>query len=760
MKASLELLTRAMAGVVLAAGTVTAPAAEQAPGSANYVEEVIVTAQKREERIQVVPVTVTVFDSANIEARDLDNIAQVAQYTPNTVWDSTFFGSANFSSIFIRGVGQLANFFESSADPSVAVYLDGVYVGRALGSVFGVHDIAQVEVLRGPQGTLFGRNATGGAVTITTERPNGTLNGWADVTNGTDSRLDLRAMLNLPLGERVYARFGATSLNQDGYGASLIDSTEFGDTNLDSARAALRWLPNDDLTVDVSIDWSRSSQRAVSNTLLFAEPGSMSLTAAYNFFVAPTNTVEGFGNGIPFDERFLTESNFTTYGTWPSGSELDSSGITAIVEWRASDLVFKSIASYRELESSWAADVDESPIALIHDAVATDQDQLSLELTLRGVNGPLDWLVGAYYFDENATGFSRIFLVPELLETPQDPVFGTPNPFFGAILGANGPNPPVSASSIAPFSHVTYKFNDRWTAFAGLRYTSEKKQVTDPGTGLVMSGRTSESFSQLTPSAGLQFFPDASTQLYATVSRGFKSGGFNTIVVAPRENYLPFDKETITSYELGVKRVQNRFRISAAAFFSDYEDIQLSVFNFATPEFRNAAEAEIRGVEIEFDANVSDALLLQAGIGYLDAEYVRLDESVLQGLTVPVTLNSEFPNAPEWSAYAGVGYNASFDRLGRLAVRADYAWRDTTFNDAPNTPEISQDAYGTLHAAVSLETPDGRWRVKLFGQNLTDEEYLTTGVSNKPGFGTASGAFARPRNWGLNVRYRFGEILP
>ncbi len=722
-----------------------------------YIEEIIVTAQRRERPLQEVPISVTVFESSEIEALKLTNIAGAASYTPNVVWDQSFLGASNFSAIFIRGIGQSASFFQSSADPAVGVYLDGVYIGRAIGSVLGIHDVGQIEVLRGPQGTLFGRNTTGGAVTVTTLKPVPGLSGWSEVTTGSDSRLDARGVFNVPISDSVLTRFSASSLNQDGYGTSLQTGAEFGDINTDSARAALRWLPSEDLDVTLSYDWSRTRQDAAVLTLTFADPDPMSLTGAYNFFVAPTNSVEGFGDGIPWDDRFLTPSEFTNFATGQTLTDNNSDGLTATVEWRPGGLTLRSITGHRSLESTWGSDSDMSPLTIIESTIRTDQDQFSQEFTLQGAWGQLAWLAGTYYFDEDVSEEAAVFVVPELAEVPADPVFGVPNPLFGVPLGNIGPGTSSSAESIAAFFHLDYAANDRLSTFAGLRYTREEKTAID-NSGLVANGRTSKTFNELSPTVGLQYFVDPGLQFYASVSQGFKSGGFNTIVVIPRDDFLPFKPEEITAYELGLKMQRERFSLAAATFLYDYEDIQFPVFNDVAPEFRNAAEAETKGAEIELVIAPTSAISVQAGVSYLDAEYTQLDAEDLAGLVTPISIDNELPNAPEWTANLGIRWSTDIGQLGQFRLRGDYSWRGDMYKDAINTPEVKQSAHGLLYAAAEFASNDARWAFTLFGDNLTDERYIAAGGSNKPDFGLAFATYARPRTWGLSARYNFGQM--
>ena len=732
----------------------------QANDDALVIEEIIVTAQKRERAAQKVPISMTIFTGRELEALNLTNVAEIASYTPNLEWDQSFLGASNFSSIFIRGVGQAANFAEGSTDPAVGLYLDGVYVGRALGSVLGVLDVSQVEVLRGPQGTVFGKNATGGAITVMTTRPTHTFSGWADITTGTDNRSDLRLVVNGPLSNQVLARFSASSLNQDGYGVSLQDGTEFGDINTDYVRGALRWLPGKSLTVDFIADWSRTRQSSPVTTLVFAEPGPLSLTGAYNFFVAPTNTVPGFGDGVPWDSRFFTPDSFTNYSTAESGSNLDVTGLTAIVDWRPGNLTFTSITAYRDMESVWAVDSDVSPLTIVENINGTDQHQFSQELNLRGRSGPLDWLVGLYYFEEKRRSSGGAIIIPDVATVEFDPIFGVPNPLFGIPItpGIQGVTAEGSARSVAVFSHLEYAFTERLSGSVGVRYTTEEKRASNlPGFGLVASNGNSKTFTNLSPMIGMQYFPGPDVQIYGSVSQGFKSGGFNTIVLLPREDYLPFDPEEVTSYELGIKASRRWIMLNGAIFFANYDDIHISVLNKVEPQIHNAAEAEIKGVEVELAAALTNSLTLQAAIGYLDAKYVELDQAGLQGLTIPVTLDSKLMNTPQWSINLGLNYSTQLQRIGRLEIRGDFSWRDKSYKDAINTEELIQDAYGLLHVGASVVSNNGRWEFSLFGHNLTDEKYIQSGIANKPDFGAVNANFARLRTWGLSVRYRFGS---
>ena len=720
------------------------------------LEEVTVTAQKREQAVQNVPVSITTFTGIELENLSLTDVSGIAAYTPNMEWDPAWLGSANFGSLYIRGVGQAANFQERSTDPAVGLYVDGVYIGRALGSVMGILDIHQVEVLRGPQGTLFGKNATGGAVNIRTTRPLDEFSVWAELTTGNDSRVDLRAIANAPLTDKLLTRISASSLNRDGYGVSLQDGTEFGGINTDYVRGAMRWLPRENLTIDMIANWTRARQDSAVTTLVRAEPGTAWLTNLYNFFVAPANVVPGFGTGVPYDSRFITPGNFTNYSTARSGSDLDTYGLTAIVNWTVGKLELKSITGYRNLESLWGVDADLSPLIIVEDLMETDHHQFSQEFNLRGISGSLDWLLGLYYFDEKAIASGGAILVPEVFTVSHDPVYGIPNPLYGRPIGGlQSRSRTMSASSLAGYAHLDYSFTQHLSGALGGRYTAEKKRISNPpGVVPVASNGDSRTFNNFSPMAALQYFTDQHTQIYASISQGFKSGGFNTSVLYPREHYQYFEPEQATSYEVGLKVSRSRFHLAGAVFFVNYDDIQISVLQGVEPKILNAAEAEIKGFEIEFVGSISTNLRTQAGIGYLDAKYTRLNPKDLEDLSIPITLDTRFMNAPRWSVNLGLTYEKQL-HTGQLVISGDYAWRDKTYNDAINTVELVQPAYGLLHASVTLLSNDKHWQFSLFGNNLTDEEYIQSGLANETDLGIAIANYARPRQWGFSISYRF-----
>jgi iron complex outermembrane receptor protein len=339
---------------------------------------------------------------------------------------------------------------------------------------------------------------------------------------------------------------------------------------------------------------------------------------------------------------------------------------------------------------------------------------------------------------------------------PFDPVYGVPNPLYQRSFGGlRSKFNTTGASSLAGFVHLDYAFTGRLSGALGARYTVEEKSTSNPpGAVPVASNGDSETFENFSPMASMQYFIDPGLQVYGRIAEGFKSGGFNTLVVHPIDHYQLFEPEEATSYELGLKASRERFNLTGSIFLVNYGAIHTSVLDETVPKILNVAKAEIRGFELELVAALSPHLTAQAGIGYLDAKYTKLNPKGLQGLIIPVTPDSSFMNAPEWSFNLGLGYSKQI-QLGRFELRADYAWRDKTFNDAINTEELVQEALGLLHASVSLASNSGHWQLSLFGNNLTNEEYIQGGLADKSDLGGAAANYARPRHWGISIRYRF-----
>ena len=903
----MSFLFRISSNSIIAAGIAaiglvgTSAHAQEAGATASAVlEEIVVTARRREESLQDTPISITAFTGASLDQRQINRLSGIGSLTPNLMFDTgaTFSGANSSASVFIRGIGQVD--FTLTTEPGVGIYLDGVYMSQTIGGVLDLVDIERIEVLRGPQGTLFGRNTIGGAINVMSTRPANELQADIKVTGGEDSRFDVRAGVNFPITDNLAVRLSAATFNRDGYVAApnTPSGEELGDIDQDVARLALGWEPNEKFRLDFNVDWSRQRENGVPNVLVgvfdgatFAIPvppigtvptdalAPLSFVDLHNLLATAPFGEQGclppFAGPPPFcsptvvpNPRFLQSDICGGSGLNPPGicspgrsdiiniqndpwintstlglaSESDVWGVNLTLAYDFNGATFKSITSYREMEAFTAIDIDAVDVVIGDLVDDFDTEQFTQEFQLSGVavNDRLNWLVGFYYFTEEGTNL--------------DDVEFTPARF---LSGAQ-----IDNESTAGFGQLTFNFTDKLSLTAGVRYTEETKKfiipndcfalpkgpattVYDPTTGTdvtitcarlqsvidpkflngtvandpssgflpwinlivggdpnrdcclpisnaagipvggfipgldvspttglpqapvngngfpLMPGGTAErSFDDWSPHVNLAYKWTDDLLTYLSYSEGFKSGGFVQRVFPPKTEVPSFEPESAKVYELGFKWLgaDERLRLNGAVFFTDYEDLQIEVNDGIAPVTRNAAEAEITGFELELTAVPGANWLIQAGIGYLDAEYTRLDPS--QNFTTDlraITLASKLVNAPEWTSNVGVQYTATLGGGGQLIPRVDWAYTSEVFKDALNYPELRQGAYSLVAAYLTYVAPQRNWEAALFATNLTDEEFITSGFANGLTQGRITANVARPRQWGLSLMYRFGE---
>lgn len=717
-------------------------------GGGTALEEVIVTAQKRAQNLQDIPIAVTAFSTADIERRNFSNIAQLADFTPNVIFDTTtsISGLSSGAAVFIRGIGQID--FGLTTDPGVGTYVDGVYMSRSVGGVLDTLDIERIEILRGPQGTLFGRNTMGGALNITSQRPGREFGGLAELTLGDFDRIDVRAAIDLPLGDTLGLRLAASSKQRDGYVDRLLVGDVLGDENRQSFRAALLWTPSNSFELYATADYAQIDEASAGSVL--AGITQAPNVIVYNLFDAPGNHVPGFGDGIPYDERFITHDPDTTYADGPTGTNLDIGGAALTLVWSLESLEIKSITAYRTTSGEFFRDPDNSPLVITHTSNPDyDHEQLTQEFTFTGEAGPLEYVAGLFYLTEEGT----------------DNVFVPLAPSLGFITNLAD----IDNDSAAVYGQATWHVTDQLRLTGGLRYTEDDKTFTPfqrilfgaagpaPGVSvpLIPDDTVDARFDQATGRLAVEFKQNDEALYYASFTQGFKSGGFNFRYVVPRDEALAFDPETVDSYELGFKwqGAEDRLRLNANVFFMDYQDIQVQVFEVGGgPLTQNAGTAEIRGAELELMAVPTPSLNLALALGYTDAEYTDLNPPTTD-LAASLTLDAWLPNTPEWTASASAEYTVPI-RWGSLAFRVDYSHTDDLYNDAQNSPFLFQDAYDLWNTAIRYTSPTEAWEVSLFGTNLGDERYITSGDSNF-GLGFHEANYNRPREFGVTLRRHF-----
>jgi iron complex outermembrane receptor protein len=717
---SLALVTTPFAGA-----QAQAPAADEPDKSeAAQLGTITVTARKREETLQEVPVAVTAFSEAKLEDFNVEDLSDLGAQVPNlTIYAAR--GSSSTVTAYIRGVGQSDPLW--GVDPGVGIYLDDVYIARPQGALLDVFDVERVEVLRGPQGTLYGKNTIGGAIKYISRALEPEFGGKASLTLGNYSQQDTKVSLNVPFGESGWvARFAGANLTRDGFGENRVTRQDVSDKEIVAGRFTLGYTGSSDFSLRFTADRIDDAS---------AVRGAQMLAA--NRF-APTS--------LPLDDRYDVRNGM------PNINDTTMDGYSATLDWRINDSwSMKLVSAYRESDTETNIDFDTLPNVIADVKAFYSDEQTSHELQFN-YDGGGAWTAvgGVYLFDGEAGG--RVL-----------------NNFFNLSFGTTAGQ--MDTESFAVYGEGTYRFTDQWALTIGGRYTDEKKSAdilnqayanasfTTP-TATLTDLNDSVDFSNFSPKVSLDYQVNDDTLLYGLVSRGFKSGGFNirANVAAVPISGRPFDDEKVTTYELGAKMsfADQSWFVNAAYFYSDYEDIQLSIFttipNSNPPaffgDFANAGAGTVQGVEVEFFGQLSPNWVLQGNVAWLDAEY---DEFISGGVNVAGT--QKFTNAPEFSGALSLQYIRPLASGGEVRARVGYSHQSKVYPTTDLSEAIAQGSYGLWSAGVIWQVDDA-WKLSLEGNNLADEEYRTTGY-NIGALGILTGFYGAPRTVSLTAAYQF-----
>ncbi|MBT8440814.1 MAG: TonB-dependent receptor, partial [Gammaproteobacteria bacterium] len=729
-----------------------------------------VTARKREELLQRAPLSISTFSRNELASRKLADISQVAGFTPNLEFDFTapISGSTNNASAFIRGVGQTD--YVPNKDPGVGIYLDGVYITRTVGSVLNLQDIERVEVLRGPQGTLYGKNTIGGAINVFTAKPGDSFESELELTVGSDDRTDFRGFVNAPITETLAGRWSLGIFKRDGHMQRLIVGDRLGSQDQVVGRMALSWSPSGTFEGFFSVDYSTADEQSTAARLLstdirvptsqFSIGDAQTIFAgqAYNVLIGASgpgaSTAFEFlpplpASAVPYDRRWITDSPLTTNSTGPNYSEHDVLGVNATLEWPGAPVSVKSISAYRTTDAQFGRDPDGSPLVIGETEVWVDHRQFSQEIQLSGaaLQERLNWIGGLYYLDERGRQRDFVPFADETFRTYG--AMGIPIPNF---LLANGPDSSNTIESFAAYGEASLALSDAIDLTAGLRRTFEERETvansTQGGMQSVVNPRASMDLHDTSGRLILSYRPTDSLMSYLSYANGFKSGGFNHRFAIPPpqfsrlESPTRFAPERVDTIELGFKTsfANGRARVSAAIFSSDYRDVQVLVFDLGIPRTINAAAARIDGLEFESALVATDWQRFDLAYGYLDARYTRLDIDIPGAFgnpisIVPLTLDSQFVNTPRHSVAVGSLTEFAPGRNGQLQLRIDARFRSEVANDAVNTPELVQDDLWLVSASIDWLPTWCSCQLALFGENLTDETYFVSGAADSPGSG-------------------------
>lgn len=783
--------TTLAAGFGMIAGMAAATAqAQTTPESAAApsTPEIIVTAQFRTQRLQDTPIAITATTGAQLAAKNVTSVTDLTAIAPNVNLSAATGLNGSAVQAYVRGIGQSDSSF--ALEPGVGIYIDDVYYGTTFGAILDLNDLDRVEILRGPQGTLSGKNSIGGSVKLFSRKPDADGGGFLEATTGRYNRLDLRGSAGFTITDGLYARVSGVSKHTDGYfnlydygclfpasgiaattsGGNCKTGTE-GGINVQGARLALRYAPSGSaIEINVVGDYALNRSEQVATKLLYASnPGVRSYVAG------------NAGGGVPFDSHFLTgATSYSSYANYAAGgnyttafgtnyqvlpgsfntspqSSARSWGLSGTLDWQLGDhLSLKSVTAYRKASGSTGIDLDGSPLSILVQAFDYGHRQFTQELRLSGKVGALvDYTVGGYYYNANDR-ISGHVLIPSVL--------------FNFLE-----NDPVTNRSVSAFAHTEFHLSPNLNVIAGLRYTDDRKTYefhrsnvdgTQPSGAFLtenflivgLDGKVGTfKGDRLDYRLGVNYRFSPALMAYAQVATGYKGGGINPRPYTP-DQIVSFKPETLTTYEAGFKSdlLDRRLRVNGTVFYNDYKDIQIN--RYVCPESvsstcsqpANAGDARVWGMEAELFARPVERLTIDGSVGYLHFDYTRVDATTL------VQKAFKAPFNPSWQASAGVQYALPLGKArGTLTPRLDWNYQSSFYFNSVNNPYNLVDARSLFNLRVSYDSPDKLWQVSAGVTNLTNRFYYTGKSENVSNYGVNTGSVGRPREWFASLRRKF-----
>ncbi|MCC2600876.1 TonB-dependent receptor [Sphingopyxis yananensis] len=708
---------------VLAQDNVAEEAVSASSQGSGGLEEIVVTAQKRSESLQKTPISIMAMTSADLEKKgivdltDLRTQVPALQVTPHP-------NSATTARVFIRGVGN--NDDQITVDPSVAVYLDGIYIARGQGLSAEIAEIERIEVLRGPQGSLYGRNATGGAINYITKAPTlGEFGAKQTLAIGNYNQFRSRTRVNVPIGDTIAVELAYLHSKKDGFVKNPGTGVKrWGDQRRDAYRAAIRWQPTDSL--DLRYSYDRSD---INDT-----PPYMVLTPFY------PNTADRPTAGSPHVRGLMA-------------NDVTSQGHNLTASWDVSDSVtIKSLTGYRKLSNNTYQDYLTGAIGNVNPFFVTGfdqkQKQFSEELQVIGslFDDQVEYVLGSYYFDEK--GDSADFTL-------------VPNSY------RNNRAATIHNRAYAAYGQVTVRpsFMEGLYLTGGLRWSRDEREatrasvntnLTDDSVTADVPGVGKNSFSDVSPSFTLGYNINPDVNVYAKYAMGYKTGGYNLRATTTARFNAGFGPETLNSLEFGVKSswLDNRLRANLAVFRSQYKDIQTNVqTNPLRPQdtdIFNAGKARIQGFELDLTAKPTSAFTVTANYAYLDAKFQRIIDPLTGN---NITSNFTFIEAPKHTLTTSAEYAFPETSIGLLTANIDYFMQSKKSTATGDARYVIGD-YGLLNARLTLSDIPvgfGNWRVSAFAKNLTDKAYYVTHFTA----GAPGAIFGEPRNYGMELTFEY-----
>lgn len=779
------------------------------------MEEVIVTARKRAENVQDVPAAVSAFSAADLQERGVENITEIARQTPNVTINETGGLVAGAVSVFIRGIGNDPGF-----DQGVGIYVDDVYLNRATGALLEVYDVQRIEVLKGPQGHLYGRNTIGGALKYVSREPDGETRGGIEAKLGTDSLRKFKASFSGPLLEdRLFGGLAVSTADRDGYQTNRFDGGEWGAKDTLSARASVVWNAADAFRVKLVGDYYKDdSAPLIPKRVAVQQAGSAGLGAFQALMTVANGFVPGAGYLAPGDaldaniDADLDSVNTAFLEGGYNEFKIKSRGLALTADWDFNEAwSLKSVSAGRWLNNNTPYDFDGSDQLFINTLIRADVRDYSQELQLNYDGGSINGVFGLYY-----------------LNGKQDWPTLTAQSARLRLLSSHVKDMPKDErklKSLSFYANLDWDISEQWQLSFGGRYTRDEKTLDqeatvtltqhvaafvnlpglqqaplvlsplgaqivpnlpffnfflphrDPRGNIIGRGNSEtvisypepkigdDDWSEFTPSVKLRYRPNDSAMLYAGVSTGFKSGGFDAR--GEQLNAPPYKPETVVSYALGLKTTLagGSLRINAEGFFNDYSEKQLRSIILTDAQrllqvIDNVGDVESVGADMEILwLPPLEGLSLNLNVGWLDSdikEFIEVQDQATGPVEVNIADTRALGYAPKWNVQARAQYSLALDGAGSLTVGADMAYRSKMFTNSPidvTDPFLlmsQAEANTTWNAFLTYRSENERWRLTLEGKNLSDERVLehTFQVSN-----FILGGYSRGRTWGLTFAY-------
>ncbi|MDE2619452.1 MAG: TonB-dependent receptor [Sphingomonadales bacterium] len=745
--------TVSSAGLLAPAQAQTGAPTDRASEAASEAgADIVVTARRTSERLQDVPIAVTALSGQALEARGLAAVTDLQQVSPNLQFTPGTGGNSGAIAPFIRGVGE--NDFIITADPAVGTYFDGVYVARTFGASAEILDVERVEVLRGPQGSLFGKNTVGGAINVVTRLPGTTRELEGDLRYGSYNDVRLRARLATPLGEGL--SLGLSALGQWGDGWQKLPSGQtLGNRNVVSGRGVLRYVAGPFEAV-AAVDGLRRRQNSAAHAMLAFSPTFFSFLQST--FIAPCCTVPG-------------QIDRTDTSPQLNRDDADAINSSLTLSYDLGAARVKSISAYRWVHAQFGRDGDaSSTVNYAGDFHNERARQFSQELQLTApIFGTGNLLLGAYYFRESTIDLTHLTVADGLFKAPgfasfSSTVLGIPPAFLDYNIDFDNRQ---TTTNLALFGNASVPLTPAVTLELGGRYTHEKKSFfqaanrVDSNTPLLFgtpSYTLARSWDAFTPRVSLSYRVRPEVLAYASWSQGFRSGGFNGRPTS-LEEIGSYNPERLDAFEVGVKSQIGRvLTLNLAAFRNQYRDQQLLISTVSKStglivvRTENVGRSRIQGLELEGTVRVSPRLRIEAALGLLDARYQNY-VSVIAG--VPTDVSGRTPKqSPDLTGNLGLAYTLPLGTALEATFRADAAYRSRNYIDVENTPELVAPDHAIVNLSTTFSLPEQGIKLRLAVDNVTNRRIITAGYDARSSFGFLEGYFNEPRRFWVTLSYR------